>query len=109
MSMFLKGKTNKWMVSGEDTEQFSNRAYDLLRVTKGTYSGQVMGQILYQHYDKGLSIKQVNEANRGISYQTVRGVIKGTFSPETFIAYMDLAENEPDQLEKLFGAKEGRQ
>ena len=93
---------NKWKVSGKQGQEISDRGYNLLRASNGYFSGQEIGRILYSHYILGNSINVIKLENKPIPIQTMQGILSGTFSPEGFNAFMELAEHEPEQLARLY-------
>lgn len=95
-------KFNTWIQSGEQAKEISRKGYELLRAGNQTHSGQSIGYILYCHYCKGDSFNVVNRENKTISHNIIKGILTGTYSPRTFMAFMDLAESEPDTLEAIY-------
>ncbi|WP_079709886.1 hypothetical protein [Paraliobacillus ryukyuensis] len=100
--MAINYKFNQWRESGEATTEITERGYKLLRSGHGFFSGQTIGYILYKHYILGESANVLCREFKQVPHQTVKAVIRGSFSPEAFNRFFDLVENEPEQLDKLF-------
>jgi hypothetical protein len=95
-------KSNQWRESEETNTVVSAKAYKLLKSDKGILSGQEIGNILYQHYIKGKSAKEIDKNYKGISPFVISGVIAGCYCPEGFNTFFDMVETEPEQLIELF-------
>ncbi|PKR86075.1 hypothetical protein [Heyndrickxia camelliae] len=97
---------NTWKVSGNKAPQWSQKAYKLMRVNinKRGYTGELLGAIMYLHFIKGMTVTQIRKAPTGYNLPSVhiRSIIKGTFSPDAFIIFMDMLETEPEILDRLF-------
>lgn len=104
--MSLTYNFNTWRVSEKKAPQWSQKAYKLMRVNinKRGYLGEILGAIMYLHFVKGMTASQIRKTPTGYNIPSVhiRSIIKGTFSPEAFIIFMDMLETEPDILDRLF-------
>ncbi|MCE7793453.1 hypothetical protein K8O68_13590 [Salipaludibacillus sp. CUR1] len=94
---------NEWAVSGEQSEAISEKGQDLLRIDNGRVTGEQLGKVLYMYYVEGKSFNVINRTFREMSYFHVRGILSGTFSPVAFNLFMELLEEKPEELNRLFG------
>lgn len=100
-------KFNQWYVSGEQTTEYSKLGYELLRQQVGTLTGDVLGEMLYRHFVKGQSPKQIQRALKQITTPAVKGLMKGKYSPKAYSVFMFMLETEPEVLDRMFGTRAG--
>lgn len=101
-SQMLSYKFNQYRVSGEVKSEWSALAMELVRVEAGLFTGQQMGQVLYQHYVEGKTVKEVNKNSMGMAFTTVKSIIKGKYSPEASMIFNLMLEQDPGMLDILF-------
>lgn len=110
--MSINYKFNEWRQSGEKVEAWSPMAYRLLskNVSADLVNGYKVGQVLYLHYIKGMSAKEIKQSpvGYGMSASLIQSIIKGfgrQSKVESFEAYdiaMYMVEHEPEVLERMY-------
>ncbi|MGG6431923.1 hypothetical protein ACPF7I_06245 [Anoxybacillus sp. D401a] len=105
--MSINYKFNEWRVSGEKATAWSQKAYKLLRVNADkscVMSAHSVGTILYLHYVKGLTAQEIKKHSAGkmLLMTTIKGILRGSHSPEVYCIFQDMLETEPEMLDRLF-------
>ncbi|WP_125906469.1 hypothetical protein [Bacillus sp. HMF5848] len=100
--MAINYKFNQWRNSGETATEISEKGYELLRSGHGMFTGEMLGNILYRHYIQGESANALCRDITAIPHQTVKAVLRGSFSPRAFNIFMEMAETEPEELDRMF-------
>lgn len=101
----LDYRFNEYRGSKEQVTNWTKRAYQLMRIESGYFSGQTMGEMLYSHFVKGETLKEISNRYRGFSYQHIRTILSGRFSPEAFIIFHEMLEHEPEVLDDIYTVK----
>ncbi|MGE6609997.1 hypothetical protein ACQKFG_05665 [Peribacillus sp. NPDC076916] len=89
---------NQYKVSGESAPVWSVNTYKLMRAGAGIYSGQMIGELLYSHFVEGNSFAEVKANYPFMPHATLTAILRGRFSPEAYIVFMEMKEKEPEML-----------
>ncbi|EMI11501.1 hypothetical protein [Anoxybacillus gonensis] len=102
--MSINYKFNEWRVSGEKATAWSQNAYKLASIEVGRMSGMTIGAVLYLHCVKGMNASEIRKSPvaYGMATATIRGIIRGSYSPEAYSIFVDMLETEPEMLDRLF-------
>ncbi|KGA98118.1 hypothetical protein AJ85_18565 [Alkalihalobacillus alcalophilus ATCC 27647 = CGMCC 1.3604] len=113
--MSIDYRFNEWRVSGEQAEAWSPMAYRLCSKNSKTdlMNGYRVGDILYLHYLRGMTAKDIKQYSLGYGVSTaiIKSVLNGfgrqsgAEAKEAYQIGMYLVENEPEMLEKMYQIK----
>jgi|GEM_PF-6330622 len=95
-------KFNTYRVSGEKAQELSRTAYQLMRSGNAMVSGQLLGEILYSSRVEGKSHKEIKQRFPYLSQMIIKGLLRGTYAPDTFSLFCYMEEHEPEMLDRLF-------
>jgi hypothetical protein len=101
-TMTVNYKFNQYRVSGEDALQWSDNAMNLMRSGRGFWTGHMMAELLYRSQIEALSFTEINQMYKHIPFQTIKSILSGSFSPETYRIFTEMKETEPEMLQALF-------
>lgn len=102
---------NVWRVEGKPVENAWTKE-EMTLLSGGTerpvLTDADLSYILYLYYIKGLSCKEILKKISSVGYvSTIKCIVEGryTSSVALYHQFMDLKENNPEKLEKLFAIK----
>lgn len=93
---------NKSYVQGEQVDELSPMAYELVRFDNGNINGNQIGSILYWHYVENLSFKEIKELHTGVPFTSIQSICNGKINNSGYLIFIEMLQNEPGVLDRMF-------